>query len=80
MVGIAAMPRYGGAALCDILDYGVADLIEVIAEPTQVRKTGTGSVPGKATASEPKRTWCAARRHGDRRGRSGLRGGGRASG
>lgn len=44
------------AALCDILDCGVADLIEVVAEPIQVHKTGTDSARGKATASEPKRT------------------------
>jgi len=30
------------AALCDILDCGPGDLIEVITEPAQVAKTGTG--------------------------------------
>lgn len=42
------------AALCDILDCGVDDLIEVTAEPVEVRKTG--STTGKSTASAPKRT------------------------
>jgi DNA-binding Xre family transcriptional regulator len=42
------------AALCDILGCGVGDLIEVAAEPVEIRKTG--STTGKSTASAPKRT------------------------
>ncbi|MFD4460076.1 helix-turn-helix domain-containing protein [Nocardia sp. NPDC058480] len=40
------------AALCDILDATPNDLIEITTEPTQVRKTGTGT----GTAAKPRRT------------------------